>query len=59
MRWFSTSLCLHGEQGKNIPVAVTIRTILIFVEDLDGSIFPLLGDLSRSPHVDRHVVKAS
>ena len=29
------------------------------VKDLDGRICPLLGDFSRSPHVDAHVVKAS
>ena len=35
-----------------------VSAILLFVKDLDDRIFPLLGDFSRYPNVDKDVVKA-
>ena len=34
-------------------------SIVAFVKDLDGCIFPLLGGVSRSPHVDKQVVQVA
>ena len=43
---------------RNLSVFVAIRAILLFMKDLDGGIFPFLGDVSRSPHKDKWVMKA-
>lgn len=58
MRPFSTAPYLQGSK-RNPLVTVAIRTVSLFVKDLDGRIFPLVGDFSRSPYVDKHVVSAS
>ena len=43
-----------GVGNKRIPsVVVAVRAILLLTEDFDGRIFPLLGDFSRSPHIDK------
>ena len=41
---------------RNPSVDIAVGAILLFMEDFDGRIFLLLGDVSRSPHVDINVV---
>ena len=45
-----------GNKG-NPPVIVAIRAIVISMKGLDGCIFALLGDVPRSLHVDKQVMK--
>ena len=48
--------CMRNK--RNPSVVVAISWVLHFVKDLDDRIFPLLGDFSRYPHIDKDVVKA-
>ena len=43
---------------RNPSVIVAIRAILLFVKDLDDRIFPLLGDFSCYPYIDKDAVEA-
>ena len=42
---------------RNPWVVVAMRSILLFMKHLNGCIFPLLGDISRSLHVDKEIVE--
>ena len=43
---------------RNPSVIVAIRAILLFVKDLDDRIFPLLGDFSCYPYIDKDAVES-
>lgn len=42
---------------ENHSVVVANRAITVFTKVLYGGIYPLLGDVSRSVHVDKRVAK--
>ena len=46
------------DKKRNPSVVVAVSSVLLFVKDLEGRIFPLLGDLSCYPNIDKDVVKA-
>ena len=43
---FQEFFALAGNE-RNPSVVVAVRIILLFMEDFDGGMFPLLGDVSR------------
>ena len=50
--------CLHG-QRVNFLVIAAIKTILLFEQDLDGIIFPLLEAITRFSNIIKDVVKGT
>ena len=49
---FQQNLAWMGKK-RNTSVVFAIRAILLFTKDLNRRIFPLMGDVTRSPHVDK------
>ena len=49
---FQQHFASTGNTG-NSSVVVAIEAIVLFMNDLDAHIFPLLGDVTRFPHIDQ------
>ena len=45
--------------NRNSPRIVAIKMVHIVVEDLDGRIFTMLGDITRFPNIEKDAVKAT
>ena len=53
---FSTNLACVGNKRNPFEV-VPISTVLRFAKDADDRLFPLLGDFSCYPNLDKDIVK--
>ena len=57
-RPFLSVLCLHGQQAKSLRSCCNQIDPYV-VKDFNYCMFPLLGDVSRSPHIDKEVVEVA